>query len=72
MALTNFNMSSVEELRDSTAHAEVICIREASNILRTWRLSVNYLSFAFFKKNCFLLPCLLLYLNFLRHLLILD
>ena len=30
----------VEELRDSTAHAEMICIREASNKLRTWRLSV--------------------------------
>lgn len=30
----------VEELRDSTAHAEMICIREASNLLRTWRLSV--------------------------------
>ncbi|XP_042502378.1 tRNA(adenine(34)) deaminase, chloroplastic isoform X2 [Macadamia integrifolia] len=29
----------VEELRDSTAHAEMICIREASNQLRTWRLS---------------------------------
>uniref|UniRef100_A0A803L7C2 tRNA(adenine(34)) deaminase n=2 Tax=Chenopodium quinoa TaxID=63459 RepID=A0A803L7C2_CHEQI len=29
----------VEELRDSTAHAEMLCIREASNILRTWRLS---------------------------------
>ncbi|XP_050223164.1 tRNA(adenine(34)) deaminase, chloroplastic [Mercurialis annua] len=29
----------VEELRDSTAHAELICIREASNQLRTWRLS---------------------------------
>ncbi|GMH31211.1 hypothetical protein Nepgr_033054 [Nepenthes gracilis] len=29
----------VEELRDSTAHAEMMCIREASNILRTWRLS---------------------------------
>ncbi|KAL6956685.1 tRNA(adenine(34)) deaminase, partial [Sarracenia purpurea var. burkii] len=29
----------VEDLRDSTAHAEMICIREASNILRTWRLS---------------------------------
>ncbi|KAL3510900.1 hypothetical protein ACH5RR_030301 [Cinchona calisaya] len=29
----------VEELRDSTAHAEINCIREASNILRTWRLS---------------------------------
>lgn len=30
----------VEELRDSTAHAEMICIREASNALRTWRLAV--------------------------------
>lgn len=30
----------VEELRDSTAHAEMICIREASNLLRTWRLAV--------------------------------
>ncbi|CAA0833033.1 tRNA(adenine(34)) deaminase- chloroplastic [Striga hermonthica] len=29
----------VEEMRDSTAHAEIICIREASNMLRTWRLS---------------------------------
>ncbi|KAL0372562.1 UNVERIFIED_CONTAM: tRNA(adenine(34)) deaminase, chloroplastic [Sesamum calycinum] len=29
----------VEELRDSTAHAEMICIREGSNMLRTWRLS---------------------------------
>ncbi|KAM7484498.1 hypothetical protein LguiA_000507 [Lonicera macranthoides] len=29
----------VEELRDSTAHAEMICIREASNILQSWRLS---------------------------------
>ncbi|KAJ6324554.1 hypothetical protein OIU76_011786 [Salix suchowensis] len=29
----------VEELRDSTAHAEMICIREASNKLRSWRLS---------------------------------
>ncbi|KAL8549342.1 hypothetical protein ACS0TY_008255 [Phlomoides rotata] len=29
----------VEELRDSTAHAEIMCIREASNMLRTWRLS---------------------------------
>ncbi|KAG0502712.1 hypothetical protein HPP92_002784 [Vanilla planifolia] len=29
----------VEELRDSTAHAEMICIREASALLRTWRLS---------------------------------
>ncbi|XP_027360063.1 tRNA(adenine(34)) deaminase, chloroplastic isoform X2 [Abrus precatorius] len=31
----------VEELRDSTAHAEMICIREASNLLRTWRLSAR-------------------------------
>ncbi|KAJ6845460.1 tRNA(adenine(34)) deaminase, chloroplastic [Iris pallida] len=29
----------VEELRDSTAHAEMICIREASSVLRTWRLA---------------------------------
>ncbi|KAJ0683299.1 putative tRNA(adenine(34)) deaminase [Helianthus annuus] len=29
----------VEELRDSTAHAEMICIREASNKLHSWRLS---------------------------------
>ncbi|KAG5051641.1 hypothetical protein JHK87_003839 [Glycine soja] len=29
----------VEELRDSTAHAEMICIREASKLLRSWRLS---------------------------------
>ncbi|KAI3763922.1 hypothetical protein L2E82_13920 [Cichorium intybus] len=29
----------VEELRDSTAHAEMICIREASNNLHSWRLS---------------------------------
>ncbi|KAL7603130.1 hypothetical protein Lser_V15G15176 [Lactuca serriola] len=29
----------VEELRDATAHAEMICIREASNNLRSWRLS---------------------------------
>ncbi|EPS62110.1 hypothetical protein M569_12681, partial [Genlisea aurea] len=33
----------VEELRDSTAHAEMICIREASNVLRTWRLSETVL-----------------------------
>ncbi|KAJ0962827.1 hypothetical protein J5N97_027949 [Dioscorea zingiberensis] len=31
--------NQVEEFRDSTAHAEMICIREASNILRTWRLA---------------------------------
>lgn len=29
----------VEDSRDSTAHAEMICIREASNNLRSWRLS---------------------------------
>ncbi|XP_045830200.1 tRNA(adenine(34)) deaminase, chloroplastic [Trifolium pratense] len=29
----------VEELRDSTAHAEMICIREASKLLNSWRLS---------------------------------
>ncbi|PHU02128.1 hypothetical protein BC332_27379 [Capsicum chinense] len=29
----------VEELRDSTAHAEMLCIREASSTLRSWRLS---------------------------------
>ncbi|XVE91345.1 hypothetical protein REPUB_Repub01dG0001800 [Reevesia pubescens] len=29
----------VEELRDSTAHAEMICIREASSTLRSWRLA---------------------------------
>ncbi|XP_071687283.1 uncharacterized protein [Rutidosis leptorrhynchoides] len=28
----------VEELRDSTAHAELICIRKASTNLQTWRL----------------------------------
>ncbi|XP_024934174.3 tRNA(adenine(34)) deaminase, chloroplastic [Ziziphus jujuba] len=33
----------VEELRDSTAHAEMICIREASKLLRTWRLSESTL-----------------------------
>ncbi|KAK9934850.1 hypothetical protein M0R45_021979 [Rubus argutus] len=33
----------VEELRDSTAHAEMICIREASNALRTWRLAESTL-----------------------------
>ncbi|XP_074585781.1 uncharacterized protein LOC141841507 [Curcuma longa] len=32
-----FNL--VEERRDSTAHAEMNCIREASNVLRTWRLA---------------------------------
>ncbi|KAL5717728.1 tRNA(adenine(34)) deaminase [Ranunculus cassubicifolius] len=30
----------VEDLRDSTAHAEMICIREASKTLQTWRLAV--------------------------------
>ncbi|KAE8648783.1 tRNA(adenine(34)) deaminase, chloroplastic [Cucumis sativus] len=29
----------VEELRDSTAHAEMFCIREASKQLKTWRLA---------------------------------
>ncbi|XP_076911215.1 uncharacterized protein LOC143569116 [Bidens hawaiensis] len=29
----------VEELRDSTAHAEMVCIREASNKLHSWKLS---------------------------------
>ncbi|XVE53387.1 hypothetical protein DITRI_Ditri02bG0200300 [Diplodiscus trichospermus] len=29
----------VEELRDSTAHAEMMCIREASSTLRSWRLA---------------------------------
>lgn len=32
----------VEELRDSTAHAEMICIREASKQLKTWRLAVIF------------------------------
>ncbi|XP_039173799.1 tRNA(adenine(34)) deaminase, chloroplastic-like [Eucalyptus grandis] len=32
-----FNL--VEQLRDSTAHAEMICIKEASNVLRSWRLA---------------------------------
>ncbi|CAM9001168.1 unnamed protein product [Rhodiola kirilowii] len=35
----------VEELRDSTAHAEMICIRSASNALRTWRLAETTLYF---------------------------
>lgn len=29
----------VEECRDSTAHAEIVCIREASKLLKSWRLS---------------------------------
>ncbi|KAJ4909732.1 hypothetical protein Rs2_04353 [Raphanus sativus] len=29
----------VEDLRDSTAHAEMICIREGSKALRSWRLA---------------------------------
>ncbi|XP_065880180.1 tRNA(adenine(34)) deaminase, chloroplastic [Euphorbia lathyris] len=33
----------VEALRDSTAHAEMICIREASNQLRSWRLAESTL-----------------------------
>ncbi|KAG7013065.1 tRNA(adenine(34)) deaminase, chloroplastic [Cucurbita argyrosperma subsp. argyrosperma] len=32
----------VEELRDSTAHAEMICIREASKQLKSWRLAVMF------------------------------
>ncbi|KAF8108252.1 hypothetical protein N665_0112s0009 [Sinapis alba] len=32
-----FNL--VEDLRDSTAHAEMICIREGSKALRSWRLA---------------------------------
>ncbi|KFK41296.1 hypothetical protein AALP_AA2G112000 [Arabis alpina] len=32
-----FNL--VEDLRDSTAHAEMICIREGSKVLRSWRLA---------------------------------
>ncbi|KAK4376516.1 hypothetical protein RND71_002812 [Anisodus tanguticus] len=35
----------VEELHDSTAHAEMLCIHEASNTLRTWRLSVVLYTF---------------------------
>ncbi|RWW32426.1 hypothetical protein GW17_00002900 [Ensete ventricosum] len=38
----------VEERRDATAHAEMICIREASNLLRTWRLAVIFCNF----QNC--------------------
>jgi hypothetical protein len=37
----------VEELRDSTAHAEMICIREASKLLNSWRLSVSFPGFKF-------------------------
>ncbi|KAE8670786.1 TRNA arginine adenosine deaminase, putative isoform 2 [Hibiscus syriacus] len=33
----------VEELRDSIVHAEMICIREASSILRSWRLAILFL-----------------------------
>jgi hypothetical protein len=32
----------VEDLRDSTAHAEIVCIREASSKLKTWRLAVLF------------------------------
>lgn len=38
-----FFIFRVEELRDSTAHAEMICIREASNALRSWRLAVIFI-----------------------------
>lgn len=50
----------VEQLRDSTAHAEIICIREASNTLRTWRLSVIYPSLAIYLiclLGCSLFDC---------------
>ncbi|KAH9313290.1 hypothetical protein KI387_028325 [Taxus chinensis] len=33
----------VEETRDATAHAEMLCIRYASNQLRTWRLAESTL-----------------------------
>lgn len=47
----------VEELRDSTAHAEIVCIREASNLLRTWRLSVSlsYSQSLIFTLNLYLI-----------------
>lgn len=37
-----FLVFRVEDLRDSTAHAEIVCIREASNKLKTWRLAVVF------------------------------
>jgi hypothetical protein len=44
----------VEDLRDSTAHAEIICIREASNKLKTCWLAVllHTHSFMFFRLDC--------------------
>jgi hypothetical protein len=44
----------VEDLRDSTAHAEIVCIREASNKLKSWRLAVvlHTHSFMFFGLDC--------------------
>lgn len=42
----------VEELRDSTAHAEMICIREASNVLRSWRLAVISLLLSVLSPSC--------------------
>lgn len=57
----------VEELRDSTAHAEMICIREASNALRTWRLAVisvllsTWFKFSFQYMICMYLDDFLLF-----------
>lgn len=31
--------NQVESLQDATAHAELICLREASSILKNWRLT---------------------------------
>lgn len=50
----------VEELRDSTAHAEMICIREASNALRTWRLAVISLLLSWFKFSFQYIICMYL------------
>lgn len=59
----------VEELRDSTAHAEMICIREASNVLRTWRLAVMEL-FPRFIYAIFILSTISLYITCSFHLLV--
>ncbi len=40
----------VEELQDATAHAEIVCIREAARILGNWRLNQSTL-------YCTLEPC---------------
>lgn len=40
----------VEELRDASAHAEMLCIQEGSKILQNWRLSESIL-------YCTLEPC---------------